>query len=130
MIRLPPYVLEIPESDMLGAVGPLCVDMRDGRQFAKVQMKCDVGCHRLEDAPEKLADGGKAGGVNDDVGFGGVPYYQGGRVPRDVGVCRLFADVGRLDRRAGRGKDSESEEVRQDELPFPADLEFVEEGYR
>ena len=93
-------------------------------------MSCDVGCYRLEDAPEKLADGGKAGGVNDHVGFSGVPYYQGGCVPCDVGICRLFADVGGLDRCAGRGKDSESEENRQDKLPFPTDLEFVEERYR
>ena len=49
--------------------------IRDGRESAKVEKRCYAGCGRFEEAPEKVADGGEAGGVNDDVCFGGVPYY-------------------------------------------------------
>lgn len=69
-----------------------------------------MGCSCFKEASGKVADGGKAGGVNDHVCFGSVPYYQGGRVPCDVGIRCFFADMGCLDCCTSCGEDSESEE--------------------
>ena len=84
-----------------------------------------MGCDRFKEVSEKLADGGKAGGIHDHVCFGSVPYYQRGSVPCDVRISCFFADVAGLDCCASCGKDSESEENPDDELPFPTDLEFA-----
>ena len=69
---------------------------------------CDVACDHLEEALEKLADRGQACRVDDHVGFLGVPYDQRGRVPCDIGIRCLCADMGHFDCCANGGEDSRS----------------------
>lgn len=67
------FIRQAPKLDMLASVVDR-LPIPEGGEFAEPEKRRQVRGDGFQEALEKLADGRKAGGVDDHVCFGGVPH--------------------------------------------------------